>query len=264
MLDPHHALQAAARPAARGAPSLRRVLVLGGAGPLGAAVMEALLGGHRFERVGVVVRQRVQPALRGLLVVDADDAAWLRFAPDTAVIVFDRERHANGRDEPFLRPMPADLQAMARRLLTAGVRQLVVAVPHAPSMLPQALKAGLASLDEGAVAALGFEHLVFLRMAQAGSADASGGQSAPQRLAAWMLRQLHWMVPSSDQPVRVQTVARVVASLAVELRDAPGGTRVLPPELLWHAAQVTDAQPLVLRWLAGEGLPPVRAPRMRL
>jgi hypothetical protein len=126
------------------------------------------------------------------------------------------------------------------------------------------LKAGLASLDENAVAALGFEHLVFMRMAQTGDGSSDEGHSAPQRLAAWMLRQLHWMVPSGDQPVRVQTVARVVAQLALALPDAPPGTRVLPPELLWHAAQVSDAQGVVAGWLARGEFPAVRAPRMRL
>jgi hypothetical protein len=267
MLDPQQALAAAARPVPPRARSQRRVLVLGGGGPLGSAVLERLLGGHRFERVGVVVDQRLQPALRGLTAVDDDAAAWQQFGPETAVIVFDRERHANGRDDAFVRPLPAELLALAGRLQAAGVRQLVVALPHAPSMLPQALKVGLASLDEGAVAALGFDHLVFMRMAQSGSFAAGGdddGRSAPQRLAAWMLRQLHWMVPSGDQPVRIQTVARVVAHLALDLPDAPPGTRVLPPELLWQAAQMEDAQALVAGWLAGADVPAVRSARMRM
>lgn len=264
MLDPHKALSAAARPAPPLARSQRRVLVVGGGGPLGSAVLERLLGGHRFERVGVAVNQRMQPGLRGLVAVDADDAAWQHFGPETAVIVYDRERRSNGRDDAFVRPLPADLLALARRLQAAGVQQLVVALPHAPSMLPQALKAGLASLDENAVAALGFEHLVFMRMAQTGDGSSDEGHSAPQRLAGWMLRQLHWMVPSSEQPVRVQTVARVVAQLALDLPDAPPGTRVLPPELLWHAAQMSDAQPLVGAWLAGHAVGAMKVPRMRL
>jgi hypothetical protein len=63
--------------------------------------------------------------------------------------------------------------------------------------------------------------------------------------------------------VRRETVARVVARLLIELPAAPHGTRVLPPELLWHAAQATDLEPLVQRWLAGDALPPVRAARQR-
>jgi hypothetical protein len=238
-------------------------LALGGAGALGSAVVEALLGQGRLACVGVVVVRPTHPAMRALAAVVDDDAGWRAFAPDAAVIVFDRERHANGRDDAFLRPRPAQLLMLAQRLRAAGVKQLVVAVPHAPFMLPQALKAGLASLDEGAVAALGFEHLVFMRLAQAGAARERGHASAPQRLAHWVLRQLHWMVPSDEQPVRAATVARVVARLIVEFRGARAGTRVMPAELLWHAAQSKDAQPLLAQWLAGQALPPMRAASRR-
>jgi hypothetical protein len=127
----------------------------------------------------------------------------------------------------------------------------VVVVPHAPALLPQALKQGLANLDEGAVAAMGFAQLVFMRMAQAGGAPGPAGRSAPQRLAAWMLSQLRWMVPQREQPVRADTVARVATALAVALPGATPGTRVLPPELLWQAAQQPQADALVGAWLAG-------------
>ena len=96
------------------------------------------------------------------------EADFTRFRPDTAVVVFDRARHANGREAAFGHPQPADLPALATQLRQVGVTSLVVVVPHAPGLLPQALKAGLATLDEGAVAALGFAHLVFMRSAQAG------------------------------------------------------------------------------------------------
>jgi hypothetical protein len=265
MIDPAQALAAAARPPLpMPLPSTaRRVLVVGGAGPLGSALVESLLGAHRFERVAVAVLRRVSPALRGLVIVDDSDTAWQAFAPESALIVFDRERKANGRDDAFVRPQPEQLLGLATRLRAAGARQLIVALPHAPAMLPQALKAGLASLDEGAVADLGFDHVVFMRLAQTGLPAGADEASRPQRLADWMLRQLHWMVPSSEQPVRRETVARVVARLLIELPATPAGTRVLPPELLWHAAQATDLEPLVQRWLAGEALPPQWATRQR-
>jgi hypothetical protein len=262
MLDPQQALAAAARRVPAGADSRHRVLVLGGGGALGAAVLEQLLGGHRFERVGVAVLQPLSPALRGLVTVG--DAQWAGFGADIAVIVFDRERHANGRDDAFLRPEPAQLPALAQRLLHAGARRLVVAVPHAPSLLPQALQRGLASMDEGAVAALGFEQLVFLRMAQQGD-DGAAPLGAPQRLARWMLSQLRWMIPQHEQPVRGVTVARVIAQLALLLPQATPGSRVLPAALLWHAAQGGDAGALVQGWLDGRPLPdvPAQAPARR-
>jgi hypothetical protein len=250
MKDPAQALAAAARPPSRAASQQRRVLVLGGGGALGSLVIERLLAGRRFRHVGVWTVQPLQPGLRGL--EPMPESAWPAFRPDTALIVFDRERRANGRDEAFGRPQPAELVPRATQLHTLGVATLVVVVPHAPGALPQALKAGLASLDEGAVAALGFGRLVFMRPAQAGDGGGAG-LSAPARLAHWLLGQLQWMVPQGDQPVRGATVARVAARLASELPGAAPGTRVLPPELLWAAAQAPDSDAAVDGWLAGRG-----------
>ncbi len=252
MTEPLQALAAAARPKPQAVGALQRVLVLGGGGALGSRVVERLLAGHRFRAVGVWTVQPLQVALRGL--VPLADADWAGFRADTAVVVFDRARHANGREAAFGQPQPAQLPALAARLRALGVTALVVVVPHAPGLLPQALKAGLASLDEGAVAALGFAHLVFMRAAQAGSAaDARG--TAPERLARWMLGQLHWMVPQADQPVRTDTVARVAARLALVLTQAAPGTRVLPPDVLWAAAQQPGSDAVVDAWLAGQAMP---------
>ena len=256
MTDPALALAAAARPATPVAPGVNgspRVLVLGGGGLLGARVVERLLAGRRFEAVGVWTVQPLQAAMRGL--VPLADSSFARFAAHTAVVVFDRARHANGREAAFGRPQPDALAALAQQLRAQGVAALVVVVPHAPGQLPQALKSGLASLDEAAVAALGFAHLVFMRSAQAGPGGAAA-VGLPARLAHWLLGQLHWMVPQGDQPVRTDTVARVAAHLALALPRAAPGTRVLPPELLWAAAQTPDSDAVVDDWLAGRPLQP--------
>ena len=139
------------------------------------------------------------------------------------------------------------MPALAQQLHGAGVRRLIVVVPHTPSLLPMALQQGLASLDEAAVAALGFEQLVFMRMAQ--NERAAEGLDAPRRLARWMLSQLHWMIPQREQPVRAETVAKVAAAIAVLCAEAPHGTRVVPAALLWQAAQRSDMQALVGTWL---------------
>lgn len=265
MLDPAQALAAAHRATPTTARAARRVLVLGGAGPLGSAVLERLLTTHRFERVGVVVTQPLAPALRGLSVVGQSPADWAAQGADSAVVVFDRERRSFGREDAFLRPKPASLLMLATQLQQAGVRRLLVAVPHQAAMLPMALRAGLASLDEAAVAALGFEQLAFMRLADSagGGMAAATPASAPQRLANWVLRQLHWMVPSDEQPVRAATVARVIAALVLAWPEASRATRVLPPALLWHAAQGADVTDLVERWLGGEPLAPIKSPLRR-
>jgi hypothetical protein len=246
MVDVHHALGALSRKPPRAVAAPRRAIVIGAAGTLGAAVLEQLLATRHFERVGALVDQPMQPAVQGFAPVAAD--ALAAFAADTALIVFDRQRSANGREAAFVKPEPRTLPALAQQLHATGTRRLVVVVPHTPSLLPMALQHGLASLDEAAVAALGFEQLVFMRMAQ--NDRAVEGLDAPRRLARWMLSQLHWMIPQREQPVRVDTVAKVAAAIAVRLHDAPPATRVVPAALLWQAAQQRDVQTLVAQWLA--------------
>jgi nucleoside-diphosphate-sugar epimerase len=266
MLDPAQVLACAAGsspgPAARPtAPG--RVLVLGGAGALGSAVLERLLALHRFDKVGVVVIQPIEAALRGLSTLSDDTGAWAGFGARSAVIIFDRSRHAQGREDAFLRPQPAGLAGYAKRLHEAGVHALLVAMPHRAALLPQALRAGLANLDEAGVAALGFEQLVFMRLATSSLEGDAPGLSALQRLANGVLSQLHWMIPSAEQPVRASTVARVVAELLLAWPEARGGTRILPQALLGLVAQGGDAAQLLRRWLADESLPTFRAPRQR-
>jgi hypothetical protein len=257
MLEVNQALATAYRKPPRAAAAPRRALVVGAAGVLGAAVLEQLLATQCFDRVGALVAQAMQPAVHGFAPVHDDEIAG--FAADTALVVFDRQRNANGREAAFVKPDPQALPALARQLHAVGVRRLVVVVPHTPSLLPMALQQGLASLDEAAVAALGFEQLVFMRMAQ--NDRAAEGLDAPRRLARWMLSQLHWMIPQREQPVRAETVAKVAAALAVQLHDAPHGTRVVPSALLWHAAQQREAASTVQAWLDDRLAPKAPPPR---
>jgi hypothetical protein len=259
MVDVNHALGALSRKPLRAVAAPRRAIVIGAAGALGAAVLEQLLATQHFEQVGALVDQPMQPAVQGFAPVAAD--ALAAFAADTALIVFDRQRTANGREAAFVKPEPRTLPALAQQLRATGVHRLVVVVPHTPSLLPMALQHGLASLDEAAVAAIGFEQLVFMRMAQ--NDRAVDGLDAPRRLARWMLSQLHWMIPQREQPVRVDTVAKVAAALAVRLPDAPHATRVVPAALLWQAAQRRDAAGTVQAWL-DDRLPPMAPLRPRL
>lgn len=240
------------------------VLVVGGGGALGSQVLEALLARRRFAHVKVLVARPLATALRGLEPVvagtlDADPGPRLA---DCALVVFDRERQANGREQAFLRPEPGQLPALAGWLMRGGVRQLVVVLPHSPAGLPEALKRGLADLDEQAVAALGFDHLVFVRTAQAPASLRA--RAWLQRVADGVLAQLRLMVASSGQPVRPVKVAQFAAELAARLPASAPGTRVAPPELVWLAAQGGDLGALVEAWLVHAELPEIRSPQRRL
>jgi hypothetical protein len=272
-----HALRGSASGPARPVAVASAVVVAGAAGVLGSAVLELLLAQRCFRHVRVLVSQGFHATVHGLepVVVDTLDGApdaGLRRAvgapiaspvlADTALVVFDRERHANGRDAAFFRPTPEQLPAMARWLQRRGVRHLIVVLPHQAALLPQALKVGLANLDEQAVAAMGFEHVVIVRSAEPPAERITS--RGLQRVADMVLAQLRFMTPQQQQPVRARKVAALAASLAHQLRSSAPGTRVLPPEVVWHAAQLREPHGLVRAWLAGEALPTigVKVPRM--
>lgn len=243
------ALRGARHAAAPPLHALTSAIVVGAGGTLGSAVLAEGLVAGRFRHVAAVVTGPLASALRGLQPVTwAQLQGAAAIDCDTAFLVFERERHSNGRDDAFFRPEPNDLLPLASALFAAGVRRLLVVVPHAPALLPHALKAGFASRDEGAVAALGFDQLVFVRAAQAAGAATAGGKL--ERAAAWWLSQLRWMVPSADQPVRAVKLAQLVVQLACRLVGAPHGTRVLPPEVLQQAAQADDPDLVLDVWLA--------------
>lgn len=244
----HDALRGAqSEPPARRAAG-PRVLVVGGAGALGSVVLEQLLGDRHFAQVSVLVTQPLQMALRGLHTVLWGHPVDAAPALDrTALVVFDRERSANGREQAFFRPQPEQLPEIAAWLKVRGVRHLLVVMPHTQATLPDALKRGLASLDEQAVAALGFDHLVFMRSAQPPAAHRHAHLA--QRLAHWMLSQLQLMVPQRERPVQVRKLAQFAAQLAAQLPASVPGTRVVPPERVWDAAQARDAGPAARAWL---------------
>lgn len=235
-------------------PPARTALVVGGGGTLGSALLAEALSAGGFQRVHALVTEALSSAVRGFVPMPAqrlEEAESL--GVDTAFIVFERARHSHGRDDAFLQPEPEALLPLAQALHARGVCCLLVVVPHAPSLLPGALKAGLASLDEGAVAALGFPHLVFLRSAQDGGPPGPRGRM--QRFADWWLSQLRWMVPQAEQPVRAVRLAALVVQLARLLPLAAPGTRVVPPELLSKASTAPQAGLLFAEWLAGRWKP---------
>lgn len=217
----------------------QRALVVGAGGVLGSALLAEALVAGRFTRVAALVATPLAATLDGFVALpeaalDAPGAA----VADIAFVVFERERHANGRDEAFVRPDPLALPALAARLLAAGVRRLVVVVPHAPALLPAALAQGFASQTEHAVAALDFEHCVFLRAAQGATPQA--GRSTVERLVGWWLSQLRWMIPAPQAALRTVRLAQLVVTIGRLLPAAPTGTRVLAPEQLAEAAREPD------------------------
>lgn len=223
-----------------------RLLIAGATGVLGNEVLRRLVGSSRYGATQVLAREPITAGMRGvrtLLVPSDAPEEWPRAAADVGVVLFDPPRLFYQRERALWTPAPQQLPALARWMHAGGVRTLAIVLPHAPGQLPEALKRGLASLDEQAVAALGFERLLILRSAQK-PPDARQAHVL-SRLAHWMLGIFKYMVPSSEQPVRAAKVAEL---LAAALGMAPPGIHIAAPDMVWQAAQ-QDVRTVARRWL---------------
>ncbi len=244
-VDPIQALQAAVRPL-RAAAAAPVMLVAGATGTLGNEVLRRLAGTQRFARLLVLAREPFTDGLKGVVTLQTGDsppAQWPLAAADAGVIMFDPPRLFHDRERALWTPQPDDLVSVAAWMRRCGASTLAVVLPHAQGRLPEALKRGLAGLDEQAVAALGFERVIFVRSAQ--RPGAQPGLGLAERIARWMLSVFRYMVPSSEQPVRAVKVAQF---LDAALQTAPPGVHVAAPEVVWLAAQ-GDVRDAVVRWL---------------
>lgn len=218
----------------------------GATGALGNEVLRRLVGLQVFGEARVLAREPITAGLRGvrlLRVPQGPPAEWPATEADAAVVMFEPPRLFYQRERALWTPAPDELAALARWLRASGATTLAIVMPHTQMRLPESLKRGLASLDEHAVAALGFERLLIVRTAQ--KPGTGQGGSAPVRLARWMLSALKYMVPTSEQPVRAVKVAEFVVHA---LRLAPPGIHVAASETVWQAAQ-GDVQAAVARWV---------------
>lgn len=248
-VSPLQALQSALRPSVARAGGKPGLLVAGATGALGSEVLRRLAGSGRFAQAQVLAREPITTALAQVAIVlagGADIAAWpLCPAPvHTGVVMFEPPRLYHDRERALWTPEPAQLLALAQWFRRCGALTLVVVLPHAQGSLPQALRHGLASIDEQAVAALGFERVLLLRSAQKPRPPA--GRPLLEKLAAGMLSVMAYMIPASSLPVRP---ARLAEFVEAALRVLPPGTHVAAPELLWQAGQAADMHGVVKAWL---------------
>lgn len=243
--DPLQVIRAAVRPNPS-APK-PRLLIAGATGALGNEVLRRLGGSVAFGGTRVLAREPIRTGLRGVevdVVAGDDPAQWPPLEADVAVVMFDPPRMFYERERALWTPTPDRLVALGHWLRASGAGTLAVVLPHAPGRLPDAVKRGLASLDEQSLARLGFERLLILRSAQ--KPDAAPRRSLPARLAHWMLGVFKYMIPSSEQPVRAVKIADL---LSAALRLAPPGIHVAAPEVVWQAGQ-GDVDGVARRWLA--------------
>ncbi len=240
------ARDAAALSAREAATYKPRVLIAGGAGALGSAVLERFCGTGAWGTVSVLMQDTLQSTLPFVDTIHID-AAYTPHKLPVGIIIFDQARNYADRERAFWMPAPEQLFEAAKKLQAHGVESLAVVVPHLQASLPQALKLGLANLDEQQVSELHFKRLLFVRPAAVRSAE-KPADFLP-RLAHWMLQQLSYMVPDNQRPVRAVKLASFVeAALSAWVKTGSTGTRVVSPELLWQAAAAGDMQAFALQW----------------
>ena len=203
-----------------------RLIVAGATGVLGAEVLRRLAGGGGFACALVLARQPMATSAPQVSIVEVtgDLAAWQAVPAQVGVVMFEPPRLYYQRERTLFTPAPEQLLQLAQWLRRCGVHTLVVVVPHAQGRLPDAVKRGLANLDEQALAAVGFLN----------------------KTAAWMLSALSFMVPAAEQPIRPSKLAEFIA---IALEQLPVGTHVASPELLWQAADQGDTHLVVKAWL---------------
>ncbi|WP_341922750.1 hypothetical protein [Polaromonas sp. YR568] len=247
--DPQQVLQASLRPVSAAAAPRPGLIVAGATGALGSEVLRRLAGSGGFAHTHVLAHEPMSTGLAQVSITAVrgeDIAAWpVRPLPvQTGVVMFEPPRLYHDRERALWTPQPAQLPALAQWLRRCGVQTLVLVLPHTPGRLPQALRHGLASIDEQQVAALGFERVLLVRSAQK-QLTPRGGR-LPEKVAAWMLSALNYMIPAAAQPVRP---ARLAEFVDVVLRVLPPGIHVVAPELLWRAVQAPRMQDVVQAWL---------------
>jgi hypothetical protein len=246
---PLQVLQASRRLAPAAGAARPGLIVAGATGALGSEVLRRLAGSGGFAHTQVLAHEPMSTALAQVSIAavrGGDIAAWpvRPLQAQTGVVMFEPPRLYHDRERALWTPQPEQLPALAQWLRRCGVQTLVLVLPHAPGRLPQALRHGLASLDEQQVAALGFDRVLLVRSAQ--TQPARRGGRLPEEVAAWMLSTFRYMIPAAAQPVRP---ARLAEFVEVVLRVLPAGIHVVAPELLWQAVQAPDMQEVVRAWL---------------
>lgn len=225
-----------------------RLIVAGATGVLGSEVLRRLAGSGRYAHTQILAREPMASSLAqvSMTEVTGDCLQWQPLLAQVGVVMFEPPRLYFERERALWTPAPEQLLPLARWLKRCGVHTLAVVVPHAQGRLPDAIKRGLANLDEHALSAMGFERLLLVRAAQ--KMPAAGTTGLLDKTAAWMLGIMSYMIPASEQPVRPSKLAEFVD---IALEHLPPGTHVAAPELLWRAAGPGETGLVVKAWLNG-------------
>lgn len=194
-------------------PGARSALIVGACGATGEILLNQLLGGEAYTCVTAVTRLPLPTTTRKLVAhlhrgADLGDLAGLPPADDAYLVIGEHNSYYR-RDEAF-HALPFDrLVEAARAVRAGGVRRLAVVVPVAIYSHSGAFRAALMNATEYDLFALDFDSLVLVR--PAAPDRVARHRHWGRRLAAFLIRQVHGIMPEAYHP----PTSREVASAAV-------------------------------------------------
>lgn len=226
------------------------LLIAGAGGVLGREVSGRLIGSMAYDHTVVLTHSPFHATMRGVqdhTVVNNDPDQTPTISAQVGVMMFEPGNSFYDRENSIWTPSPDQVPALARWMAACGVRTLVMVLPHQPNRLPLALQHGLANLEEHAIANLPINTLVILRVADPRPAAAPVGNFG-ERLAAWIFRNLNYMIPSKEMPLRASQLAKVVGQIVQQAQQVESGTFVAGQELLSQAVK-GNADAIIKAWL---------------
>ena len=207
----------AVKATARAAPAapLRHALIIGACGPTGETLLNQLLGGDAYHRVTAVTRLPLPTSTRKLLphLHAGPDLRGLADLPaaDDAYLVIGEQYSFYRRDEAF-HAMPFDtLLETARAVRAGGTRRLAVVAPVAIYSHSSAFRRSLMNATEYDLFALDFETLALVR--PAAPEKFMRQRNWGKRLASFLLRQVHGLMPEAYHPPTSKEIAAVAAGV---------------------------------------------------
>jgi len=213
------ALEALARPEA----ARPTALLYGACGTTGELLLTELLGGEHYAGVIAVTRLPLPSTTPKLTVhFRADGAALTLPFADEAYLVIGEHNSFYRRDEAFHALSFDELLPVAQAARAAGIARLGVVAPVAIYTHSSVFRHNLMNLAEYELHRLGFDTLVLVRPAAPEKFARHGHWG--KRIAAFVLRQLHGLMPESYHPPTSKMV--VTAAMRAMQAARPGLTIV--------------------------------------
>jgi uncharacterized protein YbjT (DUF2867 family) len=215
--NPLDAIHAATAPVS-GTPAARSALILGACGATGEALLNDLLASPAYSGVVAVTRlplPSTTPKLTTHMQADAAPPLALPHTDDAYLVIGEHNSYYR-RDEAFRELKLDDLQAAAQAARAAGITRLAVVAPVAIYTHSSAFRASLMNQTEYHLHALGFEALVLVRPAAPEKFERQ--RQFGKRVAAFLLGQVHGLMPENYHPPTSRLVARAAAGALVNPR----------------------------------------------